>query len=129
MTTDPAQTVRRYLAAFADRDPDAIAAHVSPGLVNAHASELGEGCEGRDEYLSRLPGFLDAFADLRYDIEQMIVQGTAVAVAYRMTATSAGHPIDMRGALVLDVVDGLIARRTDYWDSLTYLRQIGASPT
>jgi ketosteroid isomerase-like protein len=30
--------------------------------------------------------------------------------------------------MVLDVDDGLITRRTDYWDSLTFLRQTGATP-
>jgi ketosteroid isomerase-like protein len=35
------------------------------------------------------------------------------------------HPVDLRGAMLLDVDDGLIVRRTDYWDSLTVLRQTG----
>jgi ketosteroid isomerase-like protein len=26
--------------------------------------------------------------------------------------------------MVIDVADGLITRRTDYWDSLTYVRQL-----
>ena len=30
-----------------------------------------------------------------------------------------------RGVMVIDIRDGLIARRTDYWDSLTVLRQTG----
>ena len=29
--------------------------------------------------------------------------------------------------MVFEIVDGLIRRRTDYWDSLGYLRQIGAT--
>jgi ketosteroid isomerase-like protein len=28
--------------------------------------------------------------------------------------------------MLCEVVDGLIARRTDYWDSLGFLRQTGA---
>jgi ketosteroid isomerase-like protein len=27
--------------------------------------------------------------------------------------------------MVFEVVDGLIARRTDYWDALTFLHQTG----
>jgi hypothetical protein len=50
-----------------------------------------------------------------------------------MTATSEGHPIGIRGCMVFEIdlaQDGgsggdRIARRTDYWDSLVYLRQVG----
>lgn len=126
--TVPSAVVRGYLASFAQRDPAAIAAHVTDDFVNEHASALGSGCTGRAEYLQRLPGFLDQFAGLAYHVEQVIENGPAVAVAYRLTATSDGHPVDLRGVMVFEVVDHLIDRRTDYWDSLSYLRQIGADP-
>ena len=56
-----------------------------------------------------------------------MTDAAAIAVAYRMTATSDGHPVTVRGVMVFDVVDGLIAGRTDYWDSLGFLRQTGAA--
>ena len=94
---------------------------------------MGAGCHGRAAYLERLPGFLASFKGLRYDVVSVIGgtgDGTgAVAVEYRMTATNEGHPVDIRGVMAITVVDGLVTRRTDYWDSLTFLRQIGAAPT
>jgi steroid delta-isomerase-like uncharacterized protein len=125
--SDAAAVVLSYLSAFATGDPDAVAAHVSDDFVNDHTSALGSGCVGREEYRRRLPGFLGAFGDLRYEPEQVIGEGTTVAVPYRMTATSDGHPVDVRGVMVFDVADGRITRRTDYWDSLTFLRQTGAA--
>ena len=119
----PEETARSYLASFAAGDPDAIAAHVAAGFVNEHASALGRGSTGADEYRSRLPGFLASLPGLRYDVESVIAAGERVAVQYRLTATSDGRPIDVRGVMVIDVHDGLITHRTDYWDSLTYLRQ------
>ena len=68
--SDPIEVARSYLASFADRDPDAIAAHVSDDFVNEHTAALGSSCEGRDEYLRRLPGFLDSMPGLRYEIER-----------------------------------------------------------
>lgn len=118
---------RSYLDSFATADPDAIAAHVTPGFVNEHASALGSGCVGHDEYRRRLPGFLASFPGLRYAVGSVIAGGDAVAVEYRMTATSDGHPIDIPGVMVMTVRDDLIERRTDYWDALTFLRQIGAA--
>ena len=103
----PEDTVRSYLASFAAGDPDAIAAHVAADFVNEHASALGRGSSGADEYRSRLPGFLAslpraararllAVPDLCYDVASVIADGLRVAVEYRLTATSEGHLIDIR---------------------------------
>ena len=48
--------------------------------------------------------------------------------AYRMTANHDGHNIDIRGIMSVVVSDGVIVSRTDYWDSLTFLRQIDQAP-
>ena len=125
--TDPAGVVRSYLASFAGRDPDVIAAHVADGFVNDHASVLGTRSEGRPEYRRRLPSFLEQMADLRYDVTQVVTEGRWVAAAYDLTATADGHPVAVRGLMLCEVVDGLIVRRTDYWDSLGFLRQTGAA--
>ncbi len=121
----PADTARSYVESFASHDPDMIATHVAEGFVNEHESALGAGCEGRAEYRQRLPGFLAAFPALRYDVEDVIADGPRVAVTYRMTATPPEGAIDIRGVMIIELADGLVSRRTDYWDSLTVLRQTG----
>ena len=123
--SDAAAVVRSYLHSFATGDPDAIAAHVTDEFVNEHTSALGSSCTGRHEYLARLPGFLAAFPGLCYEVERVVVDGDHAVAAYRMTATSEGHPVDLRGVMVFELDGDRIARRTDYWDSLTYLRQVG----
>lgn len=123
--TDAAAVVASYLASFATGDADEVARHVSVDFVNEHTAALGTGCEGRDEYRRRLPGFLDGFPGLGYQVEQLIVAGDRVVAAYRMTAAPPEGDVDLRGVMIIDVADGLVARRTDYWDSLTYLRQTG----
>ena len=121
----PADTAAAYLAAFATGEPERVAANVTDDFVNDHASALGSGCEGIDEYRRRLPGFLASLPGLRYEVEQLIVDGANVAAPYRLTATSDGTPVEIRGVMVIETRDGKVAKRTDYWDALTFLRQTG----
>jgi ketosteroid isomerase-like protein len=123
---DPRAIALAYLAAFSTSDPDAIAACVTQDFFNEHVSALGSSSRGRDEYRSRLPGFLAQFEGLRYDVEEVVVEGDHVVVAYTMRASWKGeHVVAIRGVFRFDVADGLIAHRTDYWDSLDFLRQTG----
>lgn len=117
--------VRSYFTALTAHDPDAVVALVTDDFVNEHTSALGAGCVGRDEYRTRLPGFFASMPGLAYEVERIIVDGTTAAAPYRLTATSDGRDIDIRGVMVIETRSGAIARRTDYWDALTFLRQAG----
>lgn len=128
MSAGPAEVARAYVESFATGDPDAVASHVADDFVNEHTAALGSGCEGRHEYRRRLPGFLGGFPGLRYEVETVIGEGPVVAVPYRMTASPPYGDVDLRGVMVIEVREGLVARRTDYWDALTYLRQTGQAP-
>ncbi len=121
----PEGCVRSYLDAFQGGDPDVISAHVSSDFVNEHAAALGQGCVGREEYRARLPRFLADMVGLRYEVEDLVADGDRVMVSYRLQARWQGRtPIAVRGAQHLVVRDGLIARRTDYWDSAAFLVQV-----
>lgn len=122
---DPTAVALAYVASFASGDPDRIAAHVDEGFVNEHTAALGSGCVGRAEYRRRLPQFLADFQGLRYEVEDTVTEADRVVVAYRLTATHQGHPVDLRGIFRLRISDGLITHRVDYWDALTFLHQTG----
>lgn len=124
---DQRATAERYLAALSSGDPDAVVELVTEDFENEHTSELGSGLRGRANYAERLPGFLAQFAALHYEVVETIAEGDSVAIRYRLTANFEGHPLDIPGVMLFHVVDGLIARRTDIWDSLTFLRQTGAA--
>ena len=117
-------TVRSYLASFAGRDPDAIAAHVTDDFFNEHTAALGANGHGREEYLRRLPGFLASMPELRYDVEAVVADGDRAVATYALHTTIDGRDIRVRGAMAFRMVDGLIAHRTDYWDSKVFLDQL-----
>jgi ketosteroid isomerase-like protein len=134
--SDPAETrgaVLRFLDALNAADPDRIAACVADDFHNEHTSTLGHSLRGRAAYRERLPLFLGQFADLNYDVEDLVVDGDRAAAAYRMSCRwldddGHAHPVTIRGVFRFRVADGAIAHRVDYWDSGEFQRQI-AQPT
>jgi hypothetical protein len=88
---------------------------------------LGDGCTGRATYEQRLAGFLAMFEGLRYEVVRTIEGGDAAAIEYRLLARHDGHDIDIAGVMLFDIRHGLVSRRVDTWDALTFLRQTGAS--
>ena len=73
---------------------------MSPDFVNEHTSSLGESLHGRETYRARLVRFLTDFSGLRYEPEQIIAEGSHVAVPYRMTATWLGVSCSARSPSV-----------------------------
>lgn len=118
--------VEGYLAALSAADVERVLEHVADDFHNEHTSSLGSSSHGKDEYRNRLPGFLGQFAGLQYEVIDSIVEDDRASVRYRLTANFDGHPLDIPGVMLFRVRDGRIARRTDVWDSLTFLRQTGA---
>jgi ketosteroid isomerase-like protein len=119
--------VTEYFAALSAHDVDRIVACVTDDFVNEHTSALGSTSSGRDVYRGRLPGFLGQFEGLRYQVVDTIVEGERAAVRYRMSATYEDHALDIPGVMLFVTREGLIAQRTDVWDSLTFLRQTGVA--
>ncbi|MFL3012328.1 MAG: ester cyclase [Acidimicrobiales bacterium] len=124
-TRDPIEVATSYLESFAKRDPDLIASHVSENFKNIHTSALGDPCEGRSSYRNRLPVFLEKFKDLTYECEEMIAHDEKVFVSYLMKADVDGSKISIHGVFNLRIINGFIESRIDYFDSLTFLKQIG----
>ena len=128
----PAEIAVRYLEVLGGDDPDAVADLVADDFRNEHLSALGATSTGRDEYRRRLPEFFANLSGRRYRLDDLLEADrgdhTDVVVRYRLTATVEGAPIDVPGMMWITVADGSIARRIDAWDSLTVLRQTGATP-
>lgn len=119
------ELVSSYLASFTSADPEVIVSHVCEEFENNQVGLLGTNCTGRETYRQRLKGFLENFKNLRYTIEEIIEADDRVAVAYKMNAGDNRRPIEIQGAMYFTIQDGLISRRNDYWDGLSYLKQAG----
>lgn len=121
----PTEVALAYLNSFASGDPNQVADWVTEDFINNQVGEIGARFEGGALYRNRLAGFLAQFLGLNYVDKGVIAQGDMVVVCYEMTATDAGRPITIEGVMIIYVRGDRVARRDDYWDGLTYLRQAG----
>ncbi len=119
--------VEAYLGSFSGGDPEVIAGYVAPDFRNRHLSLLGEGCEGRSAYQSRLKDFLATFENLSYEIESCLVDDVQGAVHYIMRFRQGGASFSIGGVFWFTFTDGCIATRTDCWDGFQYAKQAGLS--
>ena len=128
---DPLATVESYLDALNSRDPERIASLVTDDFFNEHTSPTRPSVRGRDAYRRRLDDFLEMMQELDYEIEDTVVDGSKVVVAYRLRALRGAvdpKPIEVRGCFRFVVRDGSIAHRVDYFDGVTVEEQIGGRP-
>lgn len=121
----PVEVAESYLHSFIKGDADFIASHVDENFENIHTRALGEPCLGRSVYRENLNGFLEKFEGINYELKEAVAQGEKVFTSYLMKAKVDGTPIEIEGAFQFLISDGLIKRRIDYFDSLTFLKQIG----
>lgn len=121
----PAELCTGYLRSFETGDAAQVVAFVSDDFVNEHTAALGSGCIGKAEYAQRVPGFLASMPGLRYEIEDVLADGDRVCAAYTLHTHINDRIVAVRGIMRFRVRDGLIAHRTDYWDSLVFQRQAG----
>lgn len=125
MASTPSEVCAAYLAAFASGNPDNVTAMVTDDFVNEHTAALGSGCVGKEEYARRVPGFLASMPGLRYDVEDITADGSSVYAAYTLHTHVNDRDVAVRGVMRFHVVGELVAKRTDYWDSLVFQRQAG----
>ena len=114
-----------FLESFSSGDPYKVVDYVTDDFKNRQMGLLANSFEGKQEYLTRLDPFLNKFKNLRYEIRKVISDDCSVVVEYTMHATPEGHDICVDGVMLFVVNDFLISERSDYWDGLTYLRQVG----
>jgi hydroxyacylglutathione hydrolase len=138
--SDPAgteQVARRYFAAVAARDVDAMVACWRPGgLDRLHGQADLIAPDGVRAWFEELFG---AIPDAAMEVVSTTTEGDRCAVRWRLTGTFAGPGdfqgfaatgarLDVEGCDVVQVADGLVVGNEAYTDGMTIARQLGALP-
>jgi steroid delta-isomerase-like uncharacterized protein len=137
MTRDEIAAVcERQAQAWNAHDPDAVGAFFAQDAILHDAS--GETVSGRDAIAARAKMYIDAFPDMRFDIQSVEVDGNTFTFEWRASGTNsgslAGMPPTNRSVVVegCDVGkigdDGLIHSENDYWNEASMMRQLGLMP-
>jgi glyoxylase-like metal-dependent hydrolase (beta-lactamase superfamily II)/predicted ester cyclase len=139
-TSDPAATervARRYFAAVAARDVDAMVACWRAGSVDRLHGQADLGApDGVRAWFEEL---FAAVPDATMEVLSTTTEADRCAVRWRLTGTFAGPGawqglvptggrLDLQGCDVVQVADGLLVGNDAFVDGMTIARQLGALP-
>ena len=133
MTRDEVERfLKRRERAWFDRDPSALAAdHTEDGIVESPTHGT---MTSRDAIRQVYATWFDAFPDLKFIQDDLIVEGDRAAVFFTSTGThkkpfasvpATGRQMTIRGVFIMTFRDGLIAHEKRFYDSTALLLQIG----
>jgi steroid delta-isomerase-like uncharacterized protein len=132
--------IERYNDAWNRHDVDAILAlHTDDSVFENHTS--GGVAVGKTEIRKLIESVFATFPDLRFATRRAYFGESVAVVEWTATAKHAnpitrgtrtfppsGKTLSWNGMDILPVRDGLVARKDVYADSISFLRQLGASP-
>lgn len=131
--TDNKELFHRFVDSWNSRDVSRMFEFWSPDLVHHHR----DGDYGRDDVLSLMSGFMEAFPDLRFEVQEVLADGDLVSARMIARATHqhelAGFPATGREVSVavmgmIRVADGRIVEHWNVMDELAMMQQLGLVP-
>jgi predicted ester cyclase len=99
-----------------------------------HITGVAEPFRGVGPWKELMAGFLLAFPDLHFTIEDQLVQGNHVAFRWSATGTHTGplgaapptgKPVALDGLIIDRVAGGRVQERWEQWDQSLMLQQLG----
>ena len=99
-----------------------------------HFTGMAEPLRGVGAFKELVGGMLAAFPDLRFTVEDQLVQGDRATFRWRATGTHSGplgavpptgKPVAIEGIVIDRIVDGKVQERWEQWDQSLMLQQLG----
>lgn len=127
---------REILRAWNARDTERVAAYFASDFRGIDVGNAAPQ-RGPDDVRRMVEQYLRAFPDLRFSVEDSLVDGNRVALIWTARGTHAGalmripptfRPTEVRGVSILTIEDGKITRALHHWDVAALLRDLGLLP-
>ena len=99
-----------------------------------HITGVAEPIRGIGSWKGLMSGFLTAFPDLHFTVEDQLIQGDRVAFRWHATGTHTGplgaapptgKSVVLDGLILDRVADGKVLERWEQWDQSRMLQQLG----
>jgi steroid delta-isomerase-like uncharacterized protein len=132
----PAALVADALAAWNAHDAEALAALAAPDFEGTDSAEAGV-ATGPEGFRRQAGLYLTAFPDLHLTFDEVIADGTRVAIRWTSRGTHrgpflhippTGRTLHGHGVTLLVVERGRIRRSERVWDVAGFLRAVGLLP-
>jgi steroid delta-isomerase-like uncharacterized protein len=120
-----AHDMERLLPLFTE---DVVYEDVTMGVVNRGSAQVRTFGEG----------FFSGFPDVTFELRSSFANGSSGGAEWVMRGThtgdlpgmpATGKRIEVRGASIFEFAGDKIRRCSDYWDMVTFLKQLGLMPS
>ena len=137
MTTSEAAVIENWAAAWSSSDADKVVALFTDDCVYEDVT-MGIVNRGKQELKSFAKTFSGAFSDMKFELQTRFVSGTVGSAEWTASGTHTGDApglpatnkyVSLRGASVFELQGNKIKRCSDYWDRVTFLKQLGFMPS
>ena len=133
MSVDVKRMLEDYVTAWNSGDAEKVASFCTDDCVfeNLGGDDVHRGQEEIEAWATAV---LAAIPDFKLEVKSFFVAGDWVGCEWVETGTQTGamgaHPptgksFSVTGASILELREGKISREALYWDSATFLRQLG----
>ena len=132
----PAEVARAAFDGVSRRDPDAVVANNAEDCVDDFVA-IGV-FRGKAEIRAFFVELFAAFPDFEMIVDRIVADDESAVVQWHARASFSGAPfqgvratgrrVEIKGADVMEVRDGLLRHNTIYYDGASFGRQIGLLP-
>lgn len=130
------QHINQLIDCWNSHDSKKLTSFYAPDFegIDIAQSQSYKGSDGLAEMLGR---YFSAFPDLRFEVEDIIVEGERAAVSWTSRGTHlgkimnippTGRAINVRGITILKFAEDQVQQVTFLWDVAGLLRDIGLLP-
>ena len=129
----PEAAIRAYVAAWNAHDGAVAVQQLAPG--GTYIDPMLPGPIAGDDFARYVESLAEAFPDVAFKIEDIIVRGDRAVLQWRMTGTNTGplpgfpgptgRVVDLPGVDIIDVGPNGIVTIVGYFDQVTFCTQLG----
>ena len=123
---------REYFAAWNSHDVEKIASYFTDDCVYENLAR-GESYRGKEQLKTWAKGAFQAIPDFKLDLTSLFSSEDWLACEWVMTGKltgdlpglpATGKAFSVRGSSIVQLKEGKIVRNADYWDLMTFARQV-----